>query len=361
MITPSDQEIKNIVAGIPQTDTVELFLPMQIKVRGSKAGSIVIAILSALCFVVAVAFFRSLLQTNNPVDKKLFTTLSLAFAVIALLLAWATYRLYKKIKQVNSDENNYGIWLTKKYLVCNDTNEGIKFLPLAFITNFKPYQSTRPPLQMLIAEVKPPFKPLRMVCNYLAAWQTPEQLGRLLSQRMLALQVPDQYLAPIESAIRFAEGYEDPKKIFLLNNKLQEMVKDLRPAAALFPAMVKYIDSKLTHWNEECRIIPEDWVFEKEVNENWEYGVNGVSYSEKWNAPVYPGNWLMAIGRVFIVESAALEPYFRDAASCNNMAHILSQCPLKKLIIKIPLTEDCKSRTRKALADHEQLKQTEII
>jgi len=354
-------EVRNIVVGDQPIDPVELFLPMQIKIRGSKAGAIVLSILSAICLIMAGLFLRSLMATSNPVDKKLFTALTLLFFVIALMVAWITYQLFKKIGHINNDANNYGIWLTKKYLICNDANEGIKFIPVSSIKKFRVYHSTRPPLEMLIAEAETPFKPVRMACNYLLPRQSPEQLEKLLTQQINVLPIPQQYLAPIAAAVAFAESYEDSKKIFLLNNRLKEMVSDQPGTTDTLRILAKYIDSKISHWNDDCKIIPEEWVFIKEVNENWEYGVNGVSYAEKWEAPFYPGNWLVGIGRVFIVETKELEIFFNDTEICNNMARILALCPLKKFIVKITLAEDHQHRIRESFAKHEKLKQTLLI
>lgn len=353
-------EVKNIVAGTQKITAPEMFLPMQLKVRGSKTSSIVLGIFSGCCFIVAIAAGRLWLQNSNPADKYLFIATTLGFFTIALLTAFFAYRLFTKISQINNEENIYGIWITRKYLICNDA-EGLKFIPLPFLNNFKIYRSGRPPLQMLIAETKPPFTRIQLVCNFLSTYQTPEALEKTITQKITELIVPEKYLIATDAAITYASGYEDSKKMFLLNVKLQEMI-DTQPATR--PALQKiahYVDSKITHWNDDCRIIPEEWVFNKEINENWEYGVNGVSYAEKWSEPTYPGHWLVLLGRIFIVESKELETFLGTPVSNNKMADVLAQCPLKKTIIKIPLREDSKRWIKEAFEIRYEFKLTEII
>jgi hypothetical protein len=353
-------EVKNIITGTQKIAARETFLPMQLKVKGSKTSSIVLGIFSGCCLIVTVAAGRLWLQNTNPADEYLFIAMTVGFLTIALLTAFFAYRLFNKIKQVNNDENIYGIWITRKYLICNDP-EGVKFIPIPFIKNFKIYRSGRPPLHMLIAEAKLPFTRIQLVCNFLSTYQTPEVLEKTATQKITELVVPEKYLITTDAAITYANSYEDSKKMFLLQVKLQDMIKAQPATRATLQKIARYVDSKISHWNDDCRIIPEEWVFNKEVNENWEYGVNGVSYSEKWDEPTYPGHWLVLLGRIFIVETKELKPFLGTPVSNNKMADVLAQCTLKKVIIKIPLAVDYKRWVKEAFAGRDELKQTQII
>lgn len=353
-------EVKNIVTGTQKIAARESFSPMQLKVKGSKTSSIILGIFSGCCFIVAIAAGRLWLNNNNPADEYLFIAMTLGFLIIALLTAFFAYRLYNKIKQINNDENIYGIWITRKYLICNDP-EGLKFIPIPFLKNFKTYRSGRPPLQMLIAEGKTPFNRIQLVCNFLSTYQTPEELEKIITQKITELIVPEKYLLATDAAITYANSYEDSKKMFLLQVKLQDMIEAQPATRATLQKIARYVDSKIAHWNEDCRIIPEEWVFNKEVNENWEYGVNGVSYAEKWNEPTYPGHWLVPVGRIFIVETKELKPFLGSPVSNNKMADVLAQCALKKIIIKIPLQEDYKRWITEAFETKDEFNETEII
>jgi hypothetical protein len=353
-------EVKNIITGTQKIAARETFLPMQLKVKGSKTSCIVLGIFSGCCLIVTIAAGRLWLQNTNPADEYLFIAITVGFLTIAALTALFAYRLFNKIKQVNNDENIYGIWITRKYLICNDP-EGLKFIPLPFLNNFKIYRSGRPPLQMLIAEAKPPFIRVQMVCNFLSTYQTPEALEKTVTQKITELVVPEKYITATDAAITYADGHEDSKKMFLLHVKLKDMIEAQPATRATLQKIARYVDIKITHWNDDCRIIPEAWVFTKEVNENWEYGVNGVSSSEKWDEPAYPGHWLVPVSRIFILETKELKPFLGTPVSNNKMADVLAQCPLKKIIIKFPLREDSKRWIKEAFAGHDELKQTEII
>ncbi len=353
-------EVKNIVEGTQKIAAREPFLPMQLKIKGSKISSVILGIFSGCCFIAAIAAGRLWLQNTNPVDVYLYIAMTVGFFTIAVLTAFFTYRLFNKIKQINNDENIYGIWITRKYLVCNDP-EGIKFIPIPFIKNFKIYRSGRPPLQMLIAEAKPPFTRIQMVCNFLSIYQTPEALEKTVTQKITELIVPEKYLNATNAAIAYANQYEDSKKMFLLHVKLKDMIEAHPATRPTLQKIARYVNIKITHWNDECRIIPEEWVFNKEVNENWEYGVNGVSSSEKWDEPTYPGHWLVPLGRIFIIETKELKPFLGTPVSNNKMADVLAQCALKKIIIKIPLGEDYKRWIKEAFAGHDELRQTQFI
>ena len=353
-------EVKNIVAGTQKIAALETFLPMALKIKGSKISSIILVIFSGICLIVAIKSGQLWMQNTNPVDDILFIAMTVGFLTIAALTAFFTSRAFNRIKQLNKDENIYGIWITRKYLICNDTG-GLKYIPIPFLKNFKIYRSGRPPLQMLIAEAKPPFKRVQMVCNYLSNYQTPEALEKTITQKITELAVPEKYLIATDAAITYANQYEDSKKMFLLHVKLKDMIEAQPATRTTLQKIARYVNSKITHWNDDCRIIPEEWVFNKEVNENWEYGVNGVSYAEQWSEPTYPGHWLVLLGRIFIVETKELETFLGTPVSNNKMADVLAQCALKKIIIKIPLAVDYKRWVKEAFAGRDELKQTQII
>ncbi len=353
-------EVKNIVEGTQKIAAWETFLPMQIKVKGSKLSSIILAIFSGINLIVAIKSGQLWIQNTNPVDEKLFIAMTLGFLTIALLTTFITYRIFNRIKQLNKDENVYGIWITRKYLICNDTG-GLRYVPIPFLKNFKIYRSGRPPLQMLVAETKPTFTVIQMVCNFLSTYQTPEELEKTITQKITELAVPEKYINATNAAIAFANQYEDSKKFFLLHVKLTEMTEAQPATRATLQKIARYVDSKITHWKDDCRIIPEEWIFNKEVNENWEYGVNGVSYSVKWDEPTYPGHWLVPLGRIFIIQTEELKPFLGTPVSNNKMADVLAICSLKKMIIKIPLKEDYKRWIKDAFISHDNLKETPII
>lgn len=353
-------EVKNIVHGLETIAARKTFLPMQLKIKGYKVSSIILILFSVICLIVSIASGKLWLQNTNPVDDNLFLSMTVGFLTIAALTAFFTYRIFNNIKQSNKDENIYGIWITAKYLICNDL-EGIKFIPIPFLKNFEIYRSGRPPLQMLIAEAKPPFKRVQLVCNYLSTYRTPEELEKTITQKITELIVPEKYLNATDAAIIYADGYEDSRKMFFLHLKLQDMIEAQPATNETLRKIALYVNTKISHWSDDSRIIPEDWVFTKEVNENWEYGVNGVSSSEKWDEPVFPGHWLVPIGRIFCIESNELKPFLGTPTSLHKMADVLAQSPLKKIIIKTPIVESYKKWVVDAISSHEELKETEII
>lgn len=356
----SDTEVNNIVKGLQQISREEIFLPMQIYVRGSRISSIALGILIFIIFIFGIVSGNAWLKNNNPVDDKIFMAITLVAFFVSFVGAYIVYRLYNKVQQVNKTDN-FGIWLTKKYLITHDGNAGLQYVPLKFIKDLKTYQSGRPPLQMVIAETKKPFTTLRLVCNYLTAWQTPQQLKALIQEKIIAFEVPQQYLSKTGAAIAYANTYEDSKKMYLLTVQLEDMITANACSPNVLGKLAKYIDLKISQWNDQVKIIPEEWVFEKEVNENWEYGVNGVTYSEKWNDIRNPGHWMIPLGRIFIVNTIELKDFFDSPSIVYKMIVTLAKAPLQKIIIKIPIREDAKQWLKDAIAGQENLKKTQLV
>lgn len=356
----STTEVDNIVNGLQQISRDEIFLPMQIKVRGSRISSIVLGILILIIFTFGLLCGNAWLKSNNPVDDKIFMAITLVAFFVSFVGSYIVYRLYTQVQQVNNSDN-FGIWLTGKYLIIHDGNSGPQYVPIKFINHLKTYQSGRPSFKMVIAETKKPFTTLRLVCNYLTTWQTPQQLMALIQERLIALQIPQQFLSKTNAAIAYSNSYDDTKKMYLLNVKLEDMIAENRIFAGVLYKLAKYIDLKISDWDDQIKIIPEEWVFEKEVNENWEYGVNGVTYSEKWNDIKNPGYWLLPIGRIFIVSTIELKDFFNSPSIVNKMTATLAKAPLQKIIIKISIREDAKRWLKEAIASQESLKKTQLI
>ena len=351
-------EVENIVLGVQKLTGNDLFLPMKLQVKGSKISAIVVGLLGVCCLVVAVLFSFSWLKADNLVDRNIFMAISLSFWALAVVLLFINYFLFFKIKGINNKDNVYGIWLTKYFLICKDA-EGLKYTPVLFLKGFKKYQSSK--AHVLIAESKPPFNPVYMGCNFLSNYHTPESLEKVLTQKIIELAVPAKYLKPIEEAIKDADRQEGSIKMNSLCVMLQKMIAAEPTNRIVLQKIATYVDSKIAHWSDNYRVIPEDWVFVKNFDEKKGYRANEDGYAKLWNEPVWPGNWLMCIGRLFIIETKELEFFLGSPASNNKMTEILAQCPLKKIIINYPLREDKKRWIKEAFANQPRLKDTEIV
>lgn len=351
-------EVENIVSGVQKLTDNDLFLPMKLHVKGSKISAFVIGLLGVCCLVVALLFSSSWLKADNSVDRNIFMAVGLSFWALALAVLFIDYYLFFKIKKINNKDSVYGIWLTKYFLICKDA-EGLNYTPVLFFKGFKAYQSSK--AHVLIAESKPPFSPVYMVCNFLPKAHSPESLEKLLTQKMIELAMPTKYLKPIEEAIRYADGQDDSLKMDSLSVRLQKMIQVEPANRVVLQKIATYVDSKLAHWNDNCRVIPENWVFVNNLDEKKGYQASEDGYAKSWNEPEGTGHWLMCIGRIFIIETKELEFFLGSPTSNNKMTEILARCPLKKIILIYPLREDKKRWIKEAFANQPRLKDTEIV
>ncbi|MEY4902828.1 MAG: hypothetical protein RLZZ292_643 [Bacteroidota bacterium] len=66
-----------------------------------------------------------------------------------------------------------------------------------------------------------------------------------------------------------------------LINSLQYQNRQIQYSEQEKKEIVAYINPKIAHWKAEERTALYSWWIATEVEENWEYGVNGVGYTEK--------------------------------------------------------------------------------
>ena len=184
-----------------------------------------------------------------------------------------------------------------------------------------------------------------------------EQLALFLEKQLLVLQLPATYILEINRLINYASTYSS--KMFTLNSGLSTFITTHTTTTLQRKRMAQHIAYQIEEWPDDIKIIPEDWVFDLEIESNWEYGVNGVSYKEEWTG-IKTYHWLMPIGKVFILEKTVLSPFFVSELDLNNIANILSQAPLQKMIVKIALPDYTKEKLKRILLSKENLAGLEI-
>ena len=178
---------------------------------------------------------------------------------------------------------------------------------------------------------------LRLVCNWLTEAYTQQQLIDILKQKLLVLQFPIQLIEQTNAAIKFAGNYEDSAKMYLLLVKLNDVLQENRQTKAEWDSLSSYVNDMIANWNDDIKIIPEDWIFKKEVFTQDEYGVNGIQYSETWTGIDEIGHWLMPIGRVVEISTDKLGVFFNHDAIYKKLSEIISRVPIQKVIFRIKL------------------------
>ena len=352
-------EVANIVNGLTPVAANELHFPVRIKVHGSKPSAFVLGILSLMIFILGIKGCIAWLQNTNPVDNVLFAAITIIPLIVAPLFAYLTYKLFIKVKTVNNTQN-YGMWLTKKYLISFAGNATPEYVPLPFIDLFSIYKSTRPPIDMVVVAVKKPYQKFRIVSNWLTTPQTVENLKLALEQQIIILTLPPKIIHQTDAAIRYANGYGNDQKMYHLITHLKDVLNDNFQSKEQWHLLALYIDQKIANWPDDIKIIPEDWVFNIEVNENWEYGVNGVTYNEKLNGVNEHAHWLLPIGRVLVIKNQLLENYF-TGMELNQLSTLLSTSTVQKIIFKISVAKYAPEKIKKALYHYNNLKNVALV
>ena len=352
-------EVANIVNSITPVTANELHFPMRIKVHGSKPAAVVLGILSLMIFILGIKGSKAWLQNTNPVDNILFAALTIVPFIVAPLFAYYTYKLFIKVKTVNNTEN-FGVWLTKKYLISFGGNETPEYVPLPFIDLLSIYKSNRPPIDMIVVAVKKPYQKFRIVSNWLTTPQSVENLKLALEQQIIILTLPQKIIHQTDAAIRYANGYGNDQKMYHLITQLTDVLNENFQSKVHWHLLAIYINQKIANWPDEIKIIPEDWVFNIEVNENWEYGVNGVTYAEKLNGVNENAHWLLPIGRVLVIQNQLLENYF-TGMELNQLSTLLSTSAVQKIIFKISVAKYAPEKIKKALYHYNNLKNVALV
>jgi hypothetical protein len=272
----------------------------------------------------------------------IITFIIFAFMSLMLLLCASYLRRSKRLQErIASGEIRYGMWITPTHLLSHDLNEGLKCVAKKEIASLDIYRSGRPPhLEMVLVQLNNK-QVIRIAADWLVGYyKKVDALKELIERKLLSdkirLDVIDHFLNSCSTPdsrhnrffqlARFVENYDE-------QNKLDPAEKS---------ELINYVNKNIGGWSPAERVAEQEWWVEINTVENWEYGVNGVTwYQEVKGFPKEP-HWMMPLAR-----SAVLESEQADLLAKQNVDEFIeadSYSGLEGLKLMIDLGDYCIQR-----------------
>lgn len=231
----------------------------------------------------------------------IITFIIFAFMSLMLLLsAWYFHRSKKLQARIESGEIRYGLWITPTHLLSHDLNEGLRCVPKKEVASLEIYRSGRPPLNMVVAHLHNK-QVMRIVADWLVGYyKQVEALKELIESKLLSdkirPEVIDQFLNSYRTPdsrhnrffqlARFVESYDE-------ENKLNQGEKS---------ELINYVNKNIGDWSPAERVAEQKWWVEINTVENWEYGVNGVTWYQEFKGFPKKPYWMMPLAKYAILE-----------------------------------------------------------
>jgi hypothetical protein len=235
-------------------------------------------------------------------NEGVFIAFLLFFLMFSLFLVCKRYfnQSQKRQKQIETGEIKFGLWLTPTHILTHDLNEGVRAVAKKNVAYLEVYKSGKPRIDLVLVHVSNK-EVMRIAADWLNGYyQKAEALKILIESKLMSDKikpividyflnshnVPSTRYNRFFSLFRFIEVYD-------IEHQLN--VEEKRE-------LINYINKKIENWSPEERLAEKEWFICIASNENWEYGVNGITSSEEFLGYLKKASWLMPLAQTAILD-----------------------------------------------------------
>ena len=235
-------------------------------------------------------------------NEGVFITFLLFFLMFCLFLVCKRYFNHskKRQKQIETGEIKFGLWLTPTHILTHDFNEGIRAVEKKNIAYLEIYKSGKPRIDLVLVHVSNK-ETLRIAADWLIGYYLKaEALKTLIESKLMSDKIkpividyflnshsmPSTRYNRFFSLFRFIEVYD-------IEHQLNYDEKR---------ELINYINKKIENWSPTERLAEKEWFMHIESNQNWEYGVNGISSSEEFLGYAKKASWLMPLAKTAVLD-----------------------------------------------------------
>ena len=272
-------------------------------------------------------------KTRN--NEGVVITFLMLFTMFLLFLLSRFY-LNKSIKQqkaIDNGEIKYGLWITPTHILNHDFNEGIQCIAKQDIVSLNVYKSIRPPVDMLIIKTDT-GETMRIAANWLENTDINSLHtlieNKIMSDKIKTVQIDYFLTSHNVPSVRYSRFFSLCRFLEVYNNENMLNFEERNQ-------LVSYVNKKITHWSSSERIAEENWFMDIDAQENWEYGVNGITSSKEFLGYLPVGYWLMPLAKVVIIDFDKADLMYSQ--SVEQFIHSTAFENIEFLNIKIPIND----------------------